>query len=70
MDFVQLIVLVCAAANPQQCEEKRLTFESHGSLERCMMEAQPYLAEWSASHPDLVIKRYHCEWPGHSDENI
>ncbi len=61
--MVDLIVTLCLLAHPGSCSDRHLLFESRGSLEECMREAQPYLATWMREHPNLRIARYHCDWP-------
>jgi hypothetical protein len=68
MNMVDLIVLLCSLANPTVCQERHMLFESHGSLETCMREAQPYLAQWISEHPDLRVARYRCDWPDRERE--
>jgi len=62
--FIEVVMLVCAVARPDQCEDKHLQFAWQGSLKQCVMAAQPYLAQWIGDHPQWVIKSYHCEYPG------
>jgi hypothetical protein len=69
MDLVDLILLACTVANPNTCHEYHLTFQTSGSLRSCMMQAQPYLAQWAGEHPGLTIMRWHCAWPGQEDEH-
>ena len=69
MNMVDLIVMVCALAGGT-CQEKHMLFESHGSLEQCMVEAQPYLAQWIGDHPDVEVKTWRCAWPdGQTDRS-
>jgi hypothetical protein len=70
MNLVDLIVLVCSLANPAACQEEHLLFQSQGSLRSCMMQAQPYLAQWIGDHPSYKIVRWHCEWPDAEDKKI
>lgn len=63
MNLVDLIVLVCALSSPNACHEQHLLVQSNGSLRACVMQAQPYLAQWSDTHPGYRIARYRCEWP-------
>ena len=44
--LIEIILTVCAIANPANCEEKYLQFAWDGSLQQCMMAAQPYIAQW------------------------
>jgi len=68
--MVDLIIVVCSLLNPAVCQEKHLLFESHGSLRACMMEAQPYLAQWIGEHPNLRVAKYHCAWPDSEKQGI
>jgi hypothetical protein len=63
MNLVDLIVLVCALGSPNACHEQHLLVQSAGSLRACVMQAQPYLAQWIGAHPGYRIVRYRCEWP-------
>ena len=63
MNMVVLIFVACGLANPNACEEKHLLFDSGGSLRTCIMQAQPYLAQWAGEHPKLRIANWHCAWP-------
>jgi hypothetical protein len=68
MPIVDLILAVCMIGQPSTCREEHLYFESHGTLNRCMMEAVPTLAKWAAEHPDWRITRFHCAWVDSSEE--
>lgn len=68
MNMVDLIVLVCSLANPNACSERHLLFESHGSLRSCMMQAEPYLAQWAGEHPNERIAKWRCAWPEAEDQ--
>jgi len=68
MQLVDLIVLACAAVHPAECRDYHLVFQWDGSLRACAMQAQPRLEQWSEEHPNLLIKRWHCAWPGQEDE--
>jgi hypothetical protein len=65
---VDLIVLVCALQSPSACMEKHFLFEAHGSLSACMMQAQPYLAQWSGDHPGFRVASWRCAWPDQEEE--
>jgi hypothetical protein len=66
--FIEIVMLVCAIAHPDRCEDKHLQFAWQGSLKQCVMAAQPYMAQWIGEHPQWVIKNYHCEYPGKQDK--
>jgi hypothetical protein len=68
MDSMDLIVLACTVLNPVTCHEYHLMFQGGGSLRACVMQAQPYLAQWMGEHPNLRIARWHCARPGQEDE--
>jgi hypothetical protein len=69
MDLVDLIVVACSLANPSACRDYHLLFPSSGSLQSCIMQAEPYLAKWAGEHPGLQIMRWHCAWPGDEDQH-
>jgi hypothetical protein len=68
--MVDLVVLVCSILVPNTCQERHMLFESHGSLQACMMEAPPYLAQWITEHPNLRVARWHCAWPDSEKQGI
>jgi hypothetical protein len=70
MNIVELVVIVCSLLNPNACSEKRFAFQANGSLKSCMMQAQPYLAQWAGEHPNERIARFHCAWPGQEGESL
>lgn len=71
LNMIDLVVLLCSLANPAACSEKHFLFESSlSNLDSCMMQAQPYLAQWMGEHPDQRIARYHCAWPEKEGKEI
>ena len=64
MQWVDLIFLACALADPGACHERHLTFQTDDSLRRCVMQAPPYLAQWAEEHPGERVARWRCAWPG------
>ncbi len=70
MNVVVLIVMVCSLINPNKCSEKHFLFEASGSLNGCMMEAQPYLAQWVNEHPNDRVASYRCAWPEQEGKNL
>ena len=50
------------------CRDEHLYFESHGSLQRCMIEAMPAMAQWAGDHPQWRIESFHCEWADADEE--
>lgn len=63
MDMVDLILTVCLIANPGNCRDEHLYFESRGSLFQCMMLAPTEIAKWSQEQPTLKVKRWKCAFP-------
>jgi hypothetical protein len=60
MDLVDLVLTVCVLANPTNCREEHLYFESRGSLFQCMMLAPTQIAKWSETHPAVKVTRWQC----------
>jgi hypothetical protein len=67
MELIEVILTVCAVSHPTQCEEQHLRFASAGSLKQCVMNAQPYIAQWIGEHPKWMAMRWRCNFSGHSD---
>lgn len=68
--FVALVMTVCLLKNATYCEKQEYQFESHGSLMQCMFEAQPWIAEWTTTHPKWKVMRWRCEMPGREGQDI
>lgn len=66
MNMVDLVLTVCLAANPANCRDEHLLFQSRGSLFQCMILAPAEIAKWSAEHPALKIVRWKCAFPDNS----
>jgi len=63
MEMVDLILTVCLTANPADCREEHLHFESRGSVLQCMLLAPAEIAKWSSEHPTLKVVRWRCAFP-------
>ena len=71
MDFLQLVMTVCALSQPQVCEERRETFSTDSlSIVGCMTSAQSYIAQWSGAHPTLRVTRWRCVLSGAEGKKI
>ena len=71
MVFVELILTVCTLAQPTACDERKLMLESAtGSTQNCMMQAMPYIAQWSGEHPNVTVTRWRCVAPGAEGDKI
>ena len=68
MNPIDLIVTVCAVLSPTACEDTHLIFYSRGSLQQCVMAAQPYIAQWIGEHPKWNAVRWRCEYPRSHDK--
>jgi hypothetical protein len=62
--MIELILTVCAVTAPGQCDEQRLQFAAEESLMQCMMQAPPYIAQWTDQHPATRVTRWRCAFPG------
>ena len=58
-----LILTICSISTPGNCSEARLQFSAEESMMQCMMQAQPYIAQWSEEHPDARVTRWRCSYP-------
>ena len=63
MGFVELVITVCAVAQPTFCEDQHLQYAGNVSLRQCTMAAPPYIAQWIGEHPKWKAVRWHCEYP-------
>jgi hypothetical protein len=71
MIFVELILTVCTLSQPAACDERKLMLESAtGSTRNCMMQAMPYIAQWSGEHPNVQVTRWRCVTPGGEGDKI
>jgi hypothetical protein len=68
MGFVELILTVCALSLPSQCEDQHLSFPPNMSLHRCVMNAQPYIAQWINEHPKWLAVRWRCDYGGSKEK--
>jgi hypothetical protein len=59
--MIELAFLVCLRTMPHLCEERHIAYLPEVSLTTCMMQAQPQLAAWSLSHPELTVARWTCQ---------
>lgn len=65
MGLMELILTVCALAQPASCEQTVLPFVDQGqSLRECAMSAPPTIAEWASHHPTRFVARWRCSYPG------
>jgi hypothetical protein len=66
MALIEIVLTVCALSLPDQCEDQHLQFApgTSMSLKQCVMNAQPYVAQWINEHPKWLAVRWWCEYGG------
>ena len=64
MGLIEVILTVCAVSQPSHCEDQHLQFTWNGSLNQCVMNAQPYIAQWIGDHPKWTAVRWRCNYSG------
>jgi hypothetical protein len=70
-NFIELILTVCTLGQPAACDERRLLFSSeNSSLRGCMIQAQPFIAQWVGDHPNVTVSRWRCAVPGTAGDKI
>jgi hypothetical protein len=69
MELLEIVLTVCALSQPARCEEQRLQFQWNGSLQACVMGAEPYIAQWIGEHPHWAPARWHCEYAASRKRN-
>ncbi len=71
MGLMELILTVCALAQPSACEEKNLVFEDRGqSLAECAMSAPPTIADWVNHHPSRIVVKWRCGYPERESHDL
>jgi hypothetical protein len=68
--MLELVLTVCAMTQPNTCRNERLLFESDASLMQCTMNAPPFIAQWGDKHPEWLVRRWKCQYPGKGDKDI
>lgn len=68
MGLIELVVTVCALSLPGQCEDQHFSFSADMSLKQCVMNAQPYIAQWINEHPMWVAVRWRCDYVGSEEK--
>lgn len=62
MSFFDIAMMICLLSDPTKCQEHRIQFESYGSLNECLLEAQFYIAQWKGINPQYDVKTWRCEY--------
>jgi len=58
--MMELLLIVCLQVTPDRCEERSIGLYPDMTAMACMMQAQPQIAIWSQSHPNLRVARFTC----------
>lgn len=58
--MISLVITACTLYRTDDCRRYELTFVDV-PLYQCMMGAQPVIAEWARSHPNVYVKKWRCE---------
>jgi hypothetical protein len=58
-NMIELLFVACLASAPEDCRERSLVFSDITPMQ-CLMGAQPELAKWTASHPQMEIRSWRC----------
>ena len=61
--MIVLAFVACLDADPKVCREYNLMFSETMTPMTCLMQAQPRLAEWTATHPGWNIGSWRCGRP-------
>jgi len=57
--MIELLFIACLASDPDQCRERSLLFTGVSPMQ-CLMGAQPELAKWVNTHPNVRVKSWRC----------
>jgi hypothetical protein len=62
MGLIEVVVTVCALTLPDRCKDQHLPFSADMPLNQCVVQAQPYIAQWINEHPKWVAVRWRCKY--------
>jgi hypothetical protein len=68
MGLIELVVTVCTLMLPNRCEDQHFSFSADMSLKQCVLNAQPYIAQWINEHPKWDVVRWRCKYGGIRNE--
>ncbi len=63
MAMIELVLTVCAVAQPNTCVDQHLLFDSDNTPRQCMISAPPFIAQWSDQHREWFVQRWKCQYP-------
>lgn len=59
--MIELILHVCLLAEPDRCEDVKLSFMAQAvTPHQCMLNGQTEIAKWSAGHPKWGVRKWTC----------
>ncbi|MFD1914483.1 hypothetical protein [Halodurantibacterium flavum] len=58
--MIELIFVACLATDPSNCREHTHMHMPGVTVQSCMMQAQPQLAQWVSEHPSMIVTRWSC----------
>ena len=62
---MDLILLICLIAAPENCREERVRFSVEVMAPMaCLSRAPSLIAQWSSPRPDWRVTRWRCGVPG------
>ena len=67
--MIELVLTVCALAQPNTCVDEHMLFDSDNTLRQCMMSAPPFIAKWGTEHPEWTVQRWKCQYPKRDEKD-
>ena len=61
--MMELVLTVCAVAQPSACLDQRMLFDQNSTPRQCMMSAPPFIARWAGQHRQWFIRSWKCQYP-------
>jgi|HubBroStandDraft_1064217.scaffolds.fasta_scaffold00101_18 hypothetical protein len=59
--MIEMVLVYCLVARPQQCTEQRPVFEEPLSGFACLANAQSIASSYVLEHPEWQLARWRCE---------
>ncbi len=67
--MIELLFVACVVTAPEDCRERGLLFTDITPTQ-CAMGAQPELAKWSNTHPNMQIKSWRCRAVSFAEQDV
>jgi hypothetical protein len=61
--MIELVLTVCAVAEPSKCQDEHILFDSDNTPRQCMKMAPPFMAKWGDQHPGWIVQSWKCQYP-------